>query len=192
MATLAENIRGLMEKVPGYAGYSEKENRRTADKELRAAIAAAYESQVTRISRLQERLINQGDFATTERLDDVISRLQHLVDRIKTASYGYSPLFERTDVIDEIALDRLYAFDLQMANGIDGLGALINDLSENRNVAQVAEDLFARVDELHQTFDMRAHIISTFPAGGSQSAPASPTPPQDATERPSDAPPGGR
>lgn len=171
MSTLREQIEDLMVKVPGYKGYAEREDRREADKELRDAIAAAYESQVTRITRLQERLINQGDFATTERLDDVIGRLQHLVGRIRTASYGYTAFFDRTDTLDLAELDRLYSFDLEMANGIDALGGLIQELSEGRNVALTAEALLTRLDELHRTFDQRAHAINTFPEQTNRAAP---------------------
>jgi hypothetical protein len=170
MATLQENIQNLMMKVPGYKGYAEKENRRAADKELRDAIAAAYASQVTRITRLQERLINRGDFATTEVLDKVITKLQHLADRIRTASYGYTPLFDRTDRLDETDLDRLYAFDLAMANGIDNIGGLINDLSERTDLERSVEELLDKVDELHRTFDQRAHLINTFPTAGATSS----------------------
>lgn len=166
---LKESIQGLMMKVPGYKGYAEKENRRDADKELRMAISAAYTSQVTRITRLQERLINRGDFAATEQLDRVITRLQHLADRIRTASYGYTPLFERNETLDETMLDRLYTFDLEMANGIDGIASLINDLSEKSEVEQTGEELLAKLDELHRTFDQRAHLIDTFPAEASSS-----------------------
>lgn len=170
MGTLREQIESLRAKIPGYEGYAERENRRAADKELRDAVAAAFESQVVRITRLQERLINQGDFATTELLDDVIGRLQHLVSRLRTASYGYTGFFDRTDILDLAQLDRLYTFDLEMAGGIDAMGSLIQELSEGHNVAQTAELLLARLDELHRTFDQRAHTINTFPEQASRSA----------------------
>lgn len=171
MSTLREQIENLMAKVPGYKGYAEREDRREADKELRDAIAAAFESQVIRITRLQERLINQGDFATTEVLDGVIGRLQHLVRRLRTASYGYTGFFDRTDTLELAQLDRLYSFDLEMANGIDTIGGLIQELSEGRNVAQTADVLLARLDELHRTLDQRAHTINTFPEQASRAAP---------------------
>jgi hypothetical protein len=173
MNTLRARIENLMNKVPGYKGYAEREYRREADRELRGAIAAAFESQVTRITRLQERLINRGEFAATEVLDDVIGRLQHLVNRLRTASYGYTGFFDRTDTLDLAQLDRLYSFDLEMANGVDAVGSLINELSEGRDVAKTAEELMEKLDELHRTFDQRAHTINTFPGQVGQAPPLS-------------------
>ncbi len=162
---LGQRLKGLMEKIPGYRGYAEKEARREADKELRDAVAAAFASQVTRVSRVQEQLINNGDFDTATQLDRVIGRLQHLADRIRTASYGYTGFFD-DDVVNTGVLDRLYAFDLQMANGIDAIGSLINELSEATNVAATAAALVDKLDELHRTFDQRTHTIDTFAREG--------------------------
>ncbi|HYN87936.1 MAG TPA: hypothetical protein VER55_05380 [Ardenticatenaceae bacterium] len=164
---MGERIQDLMAKIPGYRGYSEREDRREADKELRDAVAAAYESQVTRITRLQERLINQGDFSTIEVLDDGIGRLQHLARRLRTASYGYSGFFDRTQTYDVADLDRLYAFDLEMANGVDAIGSLINELSEGTNVSATAQALIDKLDELHRVFDQRSQTINTFAGEGS-------------------------
>ena len=169
----AETLKNLMNKIPGYRGYAERESRREADKELRDATAAAFSSQVTRISRVQEQMINRGDFNNVEALDDIISRLQHLADRIRTASYGFTGFFD-DDVVDTTVLDRLYAFDLEIANGIEQVADLIAQLGHNEQVVEVIDRLQQKLDQLHETFSQRGHIINTFPsqAGGATSTPS--------------------
>jgi hypothetical protein len=160
--SLARSLQELMKKIPGYRGYAERESRRQADKELRDATAAAYSSQVTRITRVQEQFIDAGDFTTVEKLDAVISRLQHLADRIRTASYGFTGLFDN-DQVDETVLDRLYAFDLEVANGIERIADLIAQLGLRERTGELIEELRAELDRLHDTFGQRSHLINTFP-----------------------------
>jgi hypothetical protein len=168
--SLGQSIKNLMEKIPGYRGYAEREDRREADKELRDSVAAAFSSQVTRITRVQEQLINNGDFDTASRLDGIIGRMQHLADRVRTASYGFTGFWD-DDVVDTAVLDRLYAFDLEMANGIEQVGDLIAQVGLRESRDQNIEALEAKLDELHETFSQRGHLINTFPQGGSFSQP---------------------
>ena len=163
---LGQRLKGLMEKIPGYRGYAEKEARREADKELRDAVAAAFSSQVTRVTRVQEQLINNGDFDTANQLDRVIGRMQHLADRIRTASYGYTGFFDE-DVVSTTTLDRLYAFDLEMANGVEQVGDLIAQVGLRENREENLQALQAKLDQLHDTFSQRGHFINTFSEQGS-------------------------
>ncbi len=160
-------IEALMEKIPGYTGYVEREERRQADKALRDATAAAFSSQVVRITRLQDQLINWGDFDTVDELDRLIGRLQHLADRIRTASYGFTGLFDR-ERVDEAELDRLYAFDLEVANGIEQVGDLIAQLGLRERVPELLQALAQKLDQLHETFSQRSHLINTFSTHGGE------------------------
>ncbi|MDQ4076348.1 MAG: hypothetical protein M3220_08890 [Chloroflexota bacterium] len=158
----AEKLQSIMMKVPGYKGYAEREARREADKELRDATAAAFASQVSRITRVQEQMINVGDFERSEQLDRIIGRLQHLADRIRTASYGFTGFFDR-DVMDEVMLDRLYAFDLELANSVEKVSDLIAKLSDRSTQDEGIQLLQEKIDQLHETFSQREHLINTFP-----------------------------
>jgi hypothetical protein len=160
--SVGDRLKSIMMKVPGYRGYAERESRRAADKELRVATAAAFASQVTRITRVQEQMITVGDFTRPEQLDRIIGRLQHLADRIRTASYGFSGFFD-DDKVDEVVLDRLYAFDLEIANGVEQVGDLIARLGGRQGVDEAISLLRDKLDQLHETFSQRQHLINTFP-----------------------------
>lgn len=162
MENLKAHIEELMRKIPGYTGYAEREERRAADKELREAIAAAFQSQVDRLVRVQERLLARGDFATLEQLDKARARLQHLAERIRTASYGYTGFFDRTRHFELPELDRLYTFDLELANGVERIGDLLAKLGLGEGVSELVQRLQGEVDRLHRVFEQRQHLIDTF------------------------------
>ena len=123
-----EKIRKLATKVPGFGGYLQKDQRREADKLLRLHVARQYQEQLARLGDIQETLINDGDLRAMMALERAVTKLQLLIDRIKTASYGYSGLFEGIKV-DEDTLDALYDFDQAMVDGVDTLAQQLDELS---------------------------------------------------------------
>jgi hypothetical protein len=80
----------LLGKIPGFSGYFDRDQRRSADKLLRETIAARYEEQHRRISSLQRDLISQGGIAYVDDLEAAAIKLRQFIDRVRTASYGYA------------------------------------------------------------------------------------------------------
>ena len=185
MSDFRQQLEDLMEKIPGYKGYAQREYRRDADRELRQAIAEAFSSQVERLSRVQDRLLSQGDFATMEVLDKVITRLQHLSDRLHTATYGYTGFFDRVKQFDDAELRRLYEFDLQLAKGVEKLGDLIAQFGLGAQARERAHALLNTIDQLHHIFDQRSRLVETLGEGAEEETndtqpPHHPTPSDEA------------
>ncbi|MEI6290687.1 MAG: hypothetical protein WCP19_09665, partial [Chloroflexota bacterium] len=61
-------IRKLASYIPGFNGYLERENRRSADKILRDTVAKRFEEQYKRLSALQADLVSSGQIDV---LDDI-------------------------------------------------------------------------------------------------------------------------
>ncbi|MBA3534845.1 MAG: hypothetical protein H0T73_23285 [Ardenticatenales bacterium] len=158
---LDDTLRELKNKIPGFS----LESRREADKELRTATAAAFTSQVSRLTRVQEQALKEGDFDILETLDRIITRLQHLGDRIRTASYGYTGLFD-DDKVDEGVLDSFYAFDLEIANGVEQVADLIAQLGNREQRSEILDLLRAKIDGLHDAFGNRSQLIDTYKGPG--------------------------
>jgi len=115
----------LVGKIPGYKGYKEKELRREADKLLRVKVAAELDVQRRRLGEQQMALVNAGLIQFTDDLDRSINKLQTLIDRIKTATYGYGGLFDAVKV-KETELDKLYAFDAGLLAGVPQVAAAVD------------------------------------------------------------------
>lgn len=173
--SIGETIKELAMKIPGYRGYAEKEERRSADKELREATAAAFSSQVIRISRLQEQMVERGEFDSLELLDRAITRLQHLADRIRTATYGFGGFFDLNQV-DDAALERLYSFDLALTKGVEQLGDLIAQVGQYTSTSTAVAALRDKIDDLHATFDQRSQLLldPSHALGGGSTPPSLP------------------
>jgi len=149
----------LLSKIPGFSGYIERENRRSADKVLRDALAIRYEEQWQRISSLQRDFISQGAIEYVDDLERAAIKFRQFIDRIKSASYGYSGFFDAVK-INEQELSQVYQYDLALLNladevgraidnveaslGSDGLPAAIRNLT---SLAQKAVDAFNHRNE---------------------------------------------
>ncbi len=133
----------ILSKVPGFSGYIERQNRRASDKLLRETIANHFEELWQRISSLQRDLISQGGLAYVDDLEAAAIKLRQFIDRVRTASYGYSGFFDAIK-INEAELALVYQYDnvlLELQNdvghaidtvetslGTDGLPAAVRNL----------------------------------------------------------------
>jgi hypothetical protein len=188
--TIMNKLGELMLKIPGYGGYIKRESIRDEDKKLREAIADAFASQVTRISRVQEQMLKRGDLENLEALDGIIGRLQHLADRIRTATYGFEGLsiYDETP-IDETVLNALYDYDMTLAQGVEEMADLMAQMGANNDPAEYISRINDKIDALHAAFDARSQVIENPLAGGFGGI-GGDTPSDDSlnTETPSDTP----
>jgi hypothetical protein len=152
----------LVAKVPGYKGYKEKEMRREADKLLREQLARQFEEQRRRIPDLQKQLIASGQIGFLDDLESGVMKLQFLIDRLKTASYGYAGFFDAIKVKEE-QLDALYEFDNALMDEVSKVAAGINQVSEairaKESVAEVIADLVSTIQGVNDTFSKRQDVI---------------------------------
>lgn len=152
----------LVAKIPGYAGYKQKEQRRQADKLLRMHVARQFEVQLDRVNEVQLELTMMGQLRTMMVLERAVTKLQLLIDRIKTASYGYSGLFDAVKV-DDAALDRLYTFDASLLDAVDVLANLIDQVAtaveESEDPSSASEALVSEITRMNATFTQRQDIV---------------------------------
>jgi hypothetical protein len=155
-------LEGVARKIPGYGGYKEKELRREADKLLRIELAARFDDQRKRVSELQHQLISQAKIEFLDDLERAVMKLQLLIDRIKTASYGYAGLFDAVKVKEE-QLDALYAFDNQMLDFVDEVAADLDQvtsaISASEGIGDAIGALVGTVGEANQAFGHREEAI---------------------------------
>ena len=152
----------LVSRIPGYAGYKRKEQRREADKLLRLYVARQYEEQLHRLDEAEGMLASQGDFKVILSLERAVMKLQLLIDRIKTASYGYAGLLDAIKV-DEEVLDKLYDFDHAMLDGVEQISGLLDQLLEasegKEDSSATASALVTALAGLNSTFSRRQDVL---------------------------------
>ena len=117
----------LLGKLPGFSGYFDRENRRSADKLLRENVANRYEEQWRRISGVQRDLISQGGLAFVDDMEAASIKLRQFIDRVRTAAYGYAGFFDAVKIRSE-ELEQLHQYDLWLLSLVDEIGRAIDNV----------------------------------------------------------------
>ncbi len=167
MSDLFEKVTGdqdifkkIASKIPGFNGYIERQNRRSADKLLRETVADHFEALYQRVSAMQTDFISQGQIQYVDDLEKAALKIRTFIDKIRRATYGYSGFFDAVKVNEE-ELARVYEYDnsllqledevgraidnVEASMGSDGLPAAIRNLVGK---AQDCLDAFNRRDEV--------------------------------------------
>jgi hypothetical protein len=165
-------VRDALERLPGYRGYQLKEERRDADRRVRAAITDAYALELARVERIGRDLASArrlGEISAVERTSQAI---RHYIDRVRSATPGYGGLFGDRD-IDGIALDQLRLFDESLLLGVDELRPVIDrleaDFAAGQPLAPAADDAARMIESQLVRFDARQEVIETGQATGRDS-----------------------
>ena len=156
----------LVGSIPGYKGYKERELRREADKLLRTHLAGRLDEQRGRLVGLMGELTEAGRLSEITDLEKAVLRLQRLIDRLRTAAYGYAGLFDAVKV-EQRQLDALYQFDLDLTVQVDQIAAMVAALelkvSQEEGIAAETKALLGTLQAVNDLFGRRAEAITGQP-----------------------------
>jgi hypothetical protein len=169
MSDLFETVKGdqdfikkLLSYVPGFKGYIERSNRRSADKLLRDQVALRYMELAGRASGLQKDLVEADKIDFVDDIDAVSLKLRTFADRIKNASYGYSGFFDAVKINQE-ELAQIYAFDTaffelgnQISSGLDNVEAAIG----GDGLKAAIRSVNSLAKQVGETYDRRYQVIT--------------------------------
>ncbi len=154
-------IKKILNKVPGFSGYIERQSRRDADKLLRETIAQRFEELWQRVSNLQRDLLSSGGLMYVDDMENAAIKLRTFADRIRTASYGHSSLFEAVKINEE-ELAQLYAYDNAMLDLVEQVGAALDNVEASigtEGLPAAIRHLTALARECVTVFDKRREVI---------------------------------
>jgi hypothetical protein len=163
--SVGEALANLAGFIPGFSGYKTTEDRRIADKQLRAAISE-------RLSRVRERLLTavearsrSGSLAGLDAIDSSTRRLERLIDRLRFADYGYAAVFDRVHM-GEAQVERLYEYDaatLARVGDFDAAAAGIESASGGEQLTAALAAMDALTAEVDRRFEARKHLFDGLP-----------------------------
>lgn len=155
-------IERLLKGLPGIGGYIDKELRRDADKRVRELIAQELEVQKQALLEIQRMLLDGKGLLWLDNIDQAVQKLQILADRIKTASYGYSGLFDPVKIREE-ALDALHRFDQAMAGRVADVRVAIMNLrtavNEGGDIGAATRKLTDLLADLNNLYTKRHEAV---------------------------------
>ncbi len=168
MSDLYENVKGqqdifqkLLSYIPGFSGYIERSQRRSADKLLRDQVALKYSELAGQASRLQKDIADAGQIDFVDDIDGVSLKLRTLSDRVKNASYGYSGFFDAVK-INQKELAQIYAYDAaffdlagEISRGLETVASSVGGDGLKAAIRNV-DDLARKAGE---TYDRRYQIL---------------------------------
>jgi hypothetical protein len=168
MQTISNNMsrfESLTAKIPGYKGYKEKEMRRQADSILRQHLAAKLGEQLRRAEEMGKQMLIGPGLAQLNNLGAANTRLQTLVDKVKTAAQGYAGFFDAIKVKED-ELDQLYQFDDQMLFKVNDITTALDNLQtaldsgDAAAMASAVRGYTTAVTETSALFDQRKDVLT--------------------------------
>ena len=169
MADLYEQVtsdqdpfRKLASKIPGFAGYIERENRRAADKLVRETIVNHFEAIWKRIGNLQKDLAASQELEYVDDLEGAATKLRTFIDKVTTAAYGYSGFFDAVK-INQDEIFKLYNYDLVLLEKADETSRAVDNAEKSvgtDGMPAAVRNMVALSRELVTAFDEREVVIT--------------------------------
>lgn len=161
--TRAEHkVRRILNAIPGYSGYRDKESRRDADRTVRDRLASELNQRAERVERIAQQLADQRRIKDVGPVNAFAGAIRHLANRVNTATYGYGGLFGSKDV-DAAVLDQIRLFDESLFAGVEQIDGAVAQLESAPpdDVARVAAEGKQVVDQVEARFDLRNRVVET-------------------------------
>src|SRR5258706_712364 len=160
-ARAAQNaLERLMNSVPGFKGYRERDLRRDADRLQREHISARLEDGKKALNQVANAITRGGDLDVINDVETARKRLDKVANRIRYAERGYSGFFDAVKV-DETVLAKVYQFDMGLIEDVDGVRAAsaAADAAQAGDARTAMQDLIGRIDALDARLSDRENVL---------------------------------
>jgi hypothetical protein len=114
------SLEQLMNAIPGFAGYREKELRRDTDRIQREYLASRLETGKKALDGAAVAASRLGVLDAINDIETARKRLDKVTARIRYADRGYAGFFDAIKVKEDV-LERVYQFDLDLLGGVDAV-----------------------------------------------------------------------
>jgi hypothetical protein len=150
----------LMNSIPGFKGYRERDLRRDADRLQREHLSLRLEETKKSLNRVAADLTRGGDLDVINDVETARKRLDKVVNRIRYAERGYSGFFDAMKV-DEAVLGKIYQFDMSLVEDVDGVwsAATTAERTPIGEARPAVQDLIGRIDALDGRLSERENVL---------------------------------
>jgi hypothetical protein len=158
-ARAAQNaLERLMNSVPGFKGYRERDLRRDADRLQREHLTARLGDVKKALDNVSMALTRSGNLDAMNDVETARKRLDKVSSRILYAERGYSGFFDAIKV-DEAMLARVYQFDMGLVDDVDGVRAAATAAAQAGAPGSAVQDLIGRIDALDTLLSEREAVL---------------------------------
>jgi len=147
----------MLRRIPGYAGYKDKELARDSDRALRNDIAQQLDQNATRVEAMQRTAASDRNVARTTELEPVVQGFRNAANLVRSLSYGYGGLFSDKPV-DDVALAQLRLFDQGLLVKVAALTTAIDGLEAG--TSGDASVITREIADFKAGLDLRGQVIT--------------------------------
>jgi len=149
----------IVDKIPGFKGYQERELRRDADQLQREHLSSLLEQTKRMLNDVGVAATRSGSLDVINDIETARKRLDKAIARVRYADRGYSAFFD-TVKIDEAVLERVYQFDLGLLDGVEEIQLAAQQAAQAVDVTAAVRAFIGRIDALDARLADREAILS--------------------------------
>jgi hypothetical protein len=158
-ARAAQNtLERLMNTIPGFKGYRERDLRRDADRLQREHLVSRLGETRKALDKVAMAFTRSGQLEGINDVETARKRLDKVSSRILYAERGYSGFFDAIKV-DETVLARVYQFDMGLVDDVDGVRAAATAAAQAGEPGSAVQDLVGRIDALDARLSERENVL---------------------------------
>ena len=158
-ARAAQNaLERLMNSIPGFKGYRERDLRRDADRLQREYLSSRLDEGKKALNQVAMAITRGGDLDVINDVETARKRLDKVSSKILYAERGYSGFFDAVKV-DETVLARVYQFDMGLIEDVDGVRAAAAAAAQSADSRSAVQDLIGRIDALDARLSERVDVL---------------------------------
>jgi hypothetical protein len=152
-------LESLGRKIPGFRGYLEKEYRRESDYLARTQLVDRLQRSKASLDSYMRNLIDSSQLDALPQCERVRTRLDTLINTMRSAERGYSGLFDYVKVREDV-LDQVYEHDMSLLSDVNAVGDTLDGLAgSTAPPATTIPPLLKQIDELDRLFARRSEIL---------------------------------
>lgn len=164
--SIGEALSNLASYIPGFAGYKAVEDRRIADKQLRAVIGERLARVKARLDPLMDSISRGGSMDGLALIDQSGRKLNRVIDRMRFADYGYTAVFDRVQ-LGEAEVTRLYEYDAGIMSQLGSFDDAVSTVEQAAGDPDRLRTALAKLDaltaEFDRRFEARKHLFDGLP-----------------------------
>lgn len=158
----------LMDKIPGFRGFQDRELRRDVDKMQREHVAAELGQIKAAVRDRARSYTDAGKIGALNGFDRLDRQIDGLTQAVRFADYGASGLFDVVKIRDA-ELQRLYELDLSLLDDLTALDQAIAAIPApgGEDPAASLENVLQGVRAIDDKWKRRKLVISNVVQAGS-------------------------
>lgn len=152
-------LESLGRNIPGFKGYLEKEYRRDSDFLARKMLADRLQRAKPGLDSYMRNLLDAGNLDAMTQCERVRTKVDTLINNIRSAERGYSGLFDFVKVREDL-LEQVYQHDMSLAADVNAAGDAIENLaSSSEPPATMIPPVMKQLDEIERLFAKRGDLL---------------------------------